>query len=399
MREVQTQSEVVWRERLYRRPIAYAHIRAALHHTRGGAFPFKTHTIFDLDEETATWPNVCWIDGNSPLARPAPRSRLPGPPRPAAAAPGPGLDAFRRHARELGARTLVVLRGEEILVSDGEVTEVRRIASCRKSIVNALYGMAVGEGKINLDASLAEVGIDDYAPLTEMEKRATIRQLLQARSGIYIPASAESPAMRAARPARGSHAPGSFWYYNNWDFNVLGEIYQRVTGEGLFTAIEHRLARPLGWQDFDPLRHALWGYEPESPRFGAYNMWMSARDMARFGQLFLNRGRWAGRQLIPARWIDESTRVYSTTDHDGILGGYGYLWWLATDQGGRNPLGLPPGAFTAAGNGGRYITIFPAQNLVVAVQPDERDNQPPVALYAQPNAYSLLLRQLLDALA
>ena len=64
----------------------------------------------------------------------------------------------------------------------------------------------------------------------------------------------ETPAMRAARPARGSHPPGSFWYYNNWDFNVLGEIYQRVTGEGLFTAIEHRLARPLGWQDFDPLR-------------------------------------------------------------------------------------------------------------------------------------------------
>lgn len=324
---------------------------------------------------------------------------LSRPARLIAAAARPGLEAFRQRARELGVRALIVMRGEETLVSDGEVAEVRRIASCRKSFVNALYGMAVGEGKINLDATLAEVGIDDYAPLSEAEKRATIRQLLQARSGIYIPASAETPAMRAARPPRGSHAPGTFWYYNNWDFNVLGDIYQRVTGEGLFTAIEHRLARPLGWRDFDALRHIQWGYEPASPRFGAYNMWMSARDMVTLGQLFLNRGRWAGRQLVPASWIDESTRVYSTTGFNGILGGYGYLWWIATDQGGRDPLSLPVGAYTAAGNGGRYISVFPAQNLVVAVQPDERDNQPPVPLYANRDAYSLLLRQLLDAVA
>src|SRR4051812_42215468 len=99
----------------------------------------------------------------------------------------PDLEPFRQRARELGVRALIVMRGTEILVSDGEVAEVRRIASCRKSIVNALYGMAVGQGKINLDATLADVGIDDYAPLTETEKSATIRQLLQARSGVYIP--------------------------------------------------------------------------------------------------------------------------------------------------------------------------------------------------------------------
>ena len=167
--------------------------------------------------------------------------------RPARAlAARPGLDSFRQRARELGARALIVMRGEQTL------------------------------------------GVDDYAPLSAIEKSATIRQLLQARSGIYIPASPETSAMRAARPARGSHAPGTFWYYNNWDFNVLGDIYQRVTGEGLFTATEHRLARPLGWRDFDALRHIQWGYEPASPRFGAYNMWMSARDMVTLGQLLLD---------------------------------------------------------------------------------------------------------------
>jgi len=313
---------------------------------------------------------------------------------------GRRLRAFRDQARALGARAMVVIRGEETIFSDGHVAEVQRIASCRKSILNALYGMAVGAGRINLDATVADMGIDDYQPLTDIEKRATIRDLLKARSGIYIPASAESAGMRARRPARGSHEPGAHWYYNNWDFNVLGEIYQRATGEGLFTAIEHRLARPLGWRDFNPLEHMHWGYDASSPRFGAYNMWMSARDMARFGQLFLNRGRWNGQQLFPESWIDESTRVYSTTDYDGgLLGGYGYMWWMVTDQNGRQTFGLPLGAYSAAGNGGRLITIFPEQNLVVAVQPEEHEGQPPARLYAEPNSYAHLMRQLLDVVS
>jgi CubicO group peptidase (beta-lactamase class C family) len=320
-------------------------------------------------------------------------------PSQAMAASRRNLDAFRARARALGVRAFVAIRGNETLISDGPVCEVQRIASCRKSIVNALYGMAVAAGKIDLNATLADVGIDDYFPLTATEKRATIRDLLQARSGVYIPASAETARMAAMRPARGSHEPGAFWYYNNWDFNALGEIYQRLTGEGLFTAIEHRLAIPLGWRDFKPLEHMRWGYEPASPRFGAYNMWMSTRDMARFGQLFLNRGRWRGEQLIPETWIAESTRAYSTTDNEGILGGYGYLWWIATEEGGKNTFGLPVGAYTAAGNGGRYISVFPEQNIVFAIQPEEHEGQPPAQIYSDRTAYSQLLRQLLDAIA
>jgi CubicO group peptidase (beta-lactamase class C family) len=309
------------------------------------------------------------------------------------------LDAWRQKAKELGVRQVVVLRGERTLVSDGDVNEPMRIASIRKSLVSALYGQAVAEGRAKLDVSLGELGIDDYTPLTETEKSSTVRQLLMARSGVYIPTAAETAAMRAARPERGSHPPGTFWYYNNWDFNVLGEIYQRMTGEGLFTAIEHRLARPLGWRDFDPLRHASWSYDPQSPRFPAYNISMSARDMGRFGQLYLQRGRWNGKQLIPQSWVDESTRSYSTTGRAGFNSGYGYMWWVVPDDPSIDRRGVPVGAFTAAGNGGRYITIIPSLNVVVAVQPNERRGEPPVTLYAQPNAYSDLLGELAAALA
>ncbi|WP_341022919.1 serine hydrolase [Brevundimonas diminuta] len=307
-----------------------------------------------------------------------------------------GLAALRRRATELGVRALVVTDAKGVILSEGAVSESSRIASVRKSLLSALYGMAAAEGRIRLGATLGELGVEDYTKLTPAERGATVRDLLKARSGIYLPTSAETPAMKAARPARGSHPPGSFWYYNNWDFNVLGEIYQRMTGEGLFAAVEHRLAKPLGWQDFDPLQHARWSYDAENPRFPAYNIWLSARDLARFGQLFLNRGRWQGRQLVPEAWIDESTAQYSTTGRAGWGGGYGYMWWLATDQG-ADPQGLPVGSFTAAGNGGRYITVFPREQIVVAVQPDEQQGKPAVPLYADPDGYTDLLRLILAA--
>jgi len=300
----------------------------------------------------------------------------------------PKLDAFRAEAKALGVRGLVVLHGGRTLVSDGEVSAADRIASVRKSFLSALYGIAVRDKQIDLDQTLAQVGVDDYMPLTEVERGATIRQLLEARSGIYIPSSAETPAMKAARPARGSHPPGTFWYYNNWDFNALGEAYQRLTGTPLFTAFEYQIARPLGFQDFDPLKHARWGYDTAQPRFPAYNLWLSARDMARFGQLFLQKGRWQGRELIPASWVAESTRAISRTGDPGIMSGYGYLWWIDADPAAS---GLPPGSYTAAGNGGRYIVVMPAIDTVVSIQSYELEGRPQARLYVEKALNRLLL--------
>lgn len=304
------------------------------------------------------------------------------------------FEPFRRYAAAAGVRAFVLADRDEFLLAEGAIAEPSRIASIRKSLLNALYGAAAAEGRIDLDATLRDLGVDDYQPLTETEKNATIQHLLQSRSGVYIPSSAETAAMKAARPARGSHPPGSFWYYNNWDFNVLGEIYQRATGEGLFTAVEHRLAKPLGWEDFDALRHMRWSYDEQHPRFPSYNMWMSARDLARFGQAFLRGGEWAGNRIVPRSWIQESTTHYSETGRTGWRSGYGYMWWLASGANGTDPAGLPVGAYTAAGNGGRYVTVFPDHDLVLAVQPDEKMGEPPVPLYADPEGYTKLLRLL-----
>ena len=98
-----------------------------------------------------------------------------------------------------------------------------------------------------MSSTLAELGIDDNEPsLTDVEKRATVRDLLTARSGVYHPALYETPGMAAMRPLRGSHLPGTHWYYNNWDFNALGTIYLLVIVVAAAAAIPLMLATKAG---------------------------------------------------------------------------------------------------------------------------------------------------------
>ena len=119
----------------------------------------------------------------------------------------------------------------------------------RKSILSALYGPHEFSGTIATSKTLGQLGIDDKEPsLTDAEHNATIADLLKARSGIYHPALYETAAMAAKRPKRGSHAPGTFWYYNNWDFNALCTIFENLTGRGIFEEFEDRIAKPLGMQ-------------------------------------------------------------------------------------------------------------------------------------------------------
>ena len=107
----------------------------------------------------------------------------------------------------------------------------------RKPLLHALIGTALSEGCLDLDKTVGDYGIEERAPgLTPDEKSATLRQLLRSRSGVCHPADAECEGMSATRPTRGSHAPGSFFYYNNWDFNVAGAIYRQCARRGIHEA-------------------------------------------------------------------------------------------------------------------------------------------------------------------
>ncbi|UCH66816.1 MAG: serine hydrolase, partial [Ignavibacterium sp.] len=156
-----------------------------------------------------------------------------------------------------------------------------------------------------------------------------MKDLIKSRSGIYHEAAAEDQTMINLRPPRGSHPPGTFYYYNNWDFNVAGVILEQQSGRGIFEEFERIIAKPIGMQDFR-VEDCFYQYELQKSMHPAYPFRMSARDMARFGALFQKNGNWNGNQIIPSDWINESTTIYSIVDSTvGI--GYGYMWRISTE--------------------------------------------------------------------
>jgi len=286
------------------------------------------------------------------------------------------LAAAHACAQSIGSAALFVVHQGRIVDDWGDTTRRFNVHSIRKSFLSALLGPCVASGTIHLTNTLEQLGVDDNEPsLTPTEKQATVADLLKARSGIYHPALYETEAMKARRPMRGSHAPGTFYYYNNWDFNALGTIYERAAGLSVFEAFQRYLAGPLQMEDFrlEDTQYVR-GADSLHP---AYVFRLSARDMARFGLLFLHQGRWRDRQIVPADWVAESTRAYSaaTTTNGVVHAGYGYLWWTGWEGRHLENVALPPDTFSARGAGGHYILIAPALDLVIVhrVDTDRKD--------------------------
>jgi CubicO group peptidase (beta-lactamase class C family) len=280
------------------------------------------------------------------------------------------LEEAKVFADKIGSAAVMVLHDGRVLVSWGQVARKYRVHSIRKPFLGALFGIYVGRGKIDLEATLEQLGIDDIPPsLTQQERRATVRDLLESRSGVYHEAAAESEDMSASRPARGSHPPGTFFYYNNWDFNALGTIFEKLTGAKIFEAFKTEIADPIGMEDFS-LEDCSYAYEPSKSRHPAYNFRMSARDMARFGLLYQRKGNWYGRQIVPEQWIEESTRAYSTVSEEmGV--GYGLLWNVVRPGSPfSNMLFDGQGAFYHTGVGIHTLSVLPARKLVYVYRYD-----------------------------
>jgi len=263
------------------------------------------------------------------------------------------LKSAHKISQVAGSAAIMVIYDGAVLTQWGQIERRFMCHSIRKSLLSALYGLAVAKGNIDIDETIGSIGIDDDTGLTPTEKSARVSDLLKSRSGVYLPAAYETPSMRRGRPERGSHEPGTHWYYNNWDFNVLATIYNWKTKGDVFEAFHSEIAVPVRMQDFE-LRHAYYHLEPEYSRYPAYPFRMSARDLARFGLLFLREGKWNDSQIIPSEWVRESTKGYSKA----YRGGYGYMWWTESGQLGEL------GAYAAIGYGGHAVYVVPGAKLV-----------------------------------
>lgn len=323
----------------------------------------------DASTDTGSWP--CW---DSPEA---------------AGWSSAALAAATAHADTIDTAALLVVARGRVVLSHGRVADRFNIHSIRKSLLSALIGIHEAEGRIDLEATVDKLGLDDKLGLTPREKLATVLDLLCARSGIYHPSGYESPWMQSIKPARHSAGPGTVWCYNNWDFNALGTIFRQCTGADIFRDFHQRIAVPTGMEDFRPETDGGYLDLPDSIH-PAYPFRITARDLARFGQLFLEDGCSAGRRLLPEGWVEASTLPISDAGHNGA---YGYMWWVAR-QGIFYPhVRAPEGTYAARGAGGHVVLVLPALDAVIV---HRVDTDQPGRVVTGPQ-FGRLLRLLLKA--
>lgn len=298
---------------------------------------------------------------------------------------------------------LVVVRGR-VLFEFGDVKQVSKIASVRKSVLGMLMGNYVVTGKINLQRTVKELELDDLDKFLPVEENATLSQLIMSRSGIYIEGDLNSP-------RKGSQAPGALFSYNNWDFNAAGTAFEKLTGKNIYDALETDLAKPIGMEDYDRAKQKKIQTVPDEliSVHPEYAMFLSTRDMARLGLLMLRQGKWKDLELMPKNWAQYMTTVYTPSGELWPLAlrravgegpprwGYGALWWVWDA-----PLGTTSanwtdftGSYTAMGADGQYITVIPMYDMVIAHKNANIDLTPDQDV--SPSQYQTILQMLVDA--
>lgn len=277
------------------------------------------------------------------------------------------LDRFSAQPPEMGVGlALVVIQGGRLIAErygPDTTADTKLISwSMAKSITHALVGMAVREGRLDIDAPApVPAWADD-------ERRViTTRQLLQMRDGLdfiedYVDAEIshcidmlfgsghhDVAAYTVARPL--AHAPGTTWNYSSGTSNIVSRIVGDAIGggeEGMRSFMQRELFDPLG------MRSAVARFDDAGTFVGSSFVDATAHDFARFGLLYLRDGIWDGRRLLPPGWVDDA-RTFTAHDPDGMFD-YGTHWWLWRDR---------HGSFGCHGYEGQFIVCVPDIDVVV----------------------------------
>ncbi len=294
------------------------------------------------------------------------------------------LDSLTSFLETSGSSSLMIIADKKTVYEWGSSQKKHTIHSIRKALLNSLLGIYISNGTIDTTATIGSLGIDDIDSLTPVEKSATIADVLRSRSGIYHHAAAVSQGMLARMPERGSHKPGEAYYYNNWGFNILGHILEQKTGKSIYELFYKDIAQPIGMDyqgkyttiritsesdDVDfPEVDGFYQYEPEKSKYPAYHFRLSTRDMALYGQLFLNKGKWNGKQLIPEKWIEYSTQPINVTYKPAGIA-YGVLWKVLMKTKSRSSR-----SFYHTGTGVHMLAIYPKSNMVLVHRVDTEND-------------------------
>ncbi len=290
----------------------------------------------------------------------------------------PRLEAVKAWLKTEPTTAMMVIVNGKVIFEYGDVARVSKIASVRKSVLSMLMGNYVTAGKIDTGKTVEELGLQDKEPFLPLEKRATLEQLMTARSAIYMDERTDELTRR--QPERGVEYPGTTFFYNNWEFDAAGTAFEKLTGKNIYDALETDLARPLGMQDFQR------DLQVKVPSPGSvhpeYAMYLSTRDMARLGLMMLQSGSWHGKQVVPGDWVRYSTAVITPWDEMNpamlrLRGmperwGFGAGWWVWDAAPFPGGIWASPyqGAYEARGTGGQYITVLWARDMVIVHKVD-----------------------------
>ncbi len=231
--------------------------------------------------------------------------------------------------------------------------------STAKSFVSALIGIALQEKFIkNIDDPVTAYLPELAAPFWS---QISIRHLVSMSSGLgynpngFFPWSDEPRVYYAlnlrqlARQAKSVETPGARFHYNNYNLVLLGMIIERTTGGSVSEYLQEKIWKALGME-----MPASWNLDSQASGMEKMESGLNAcaMDFARFGRLYLRRGDWNGKQIVPESWVVEST----TVSQDARWSNYKYLWWISRAGKGR---------YTAVGNLGQFIFIAPDKNCLV----------------------------------
>ena len=282
--------------------------------------------------------------------------------------------AFDRESSEQDTLSLIVIHKGEIILeryADGiDMMTRTRTWSTAKSIASTLIGMLVDEGRLELDKPLAINWLPDVeGPNKDPRKAITLRHVLNMSSGLYPVDSfgmeyatgsglaywAGASSVDGARSRALIREPGTTWDYENYD-TLLAVFAMKLALEDAETYASFPREALL---DRIGMRNTL----VSTDRFGDFifssQVYTTARDLARFGLLYLNDGAWQGERLISKDWIEFERTPAPATAHRGNM--YGAQFWLVPDD--RKD--VPKSAYTTAGNRGQFVIIIPSHDTVI----------------------------------
>jgi CubicO group peptidase (beta-lactamase class C family) len=237
--------------------------------------------------------------------------------------------------------------------------------SLSKSFTSTAVGLAIADGKLSLDDPVLKF-FPEEAPAEPSEnlKAMRLRDLLCMGTGHEteprVQASKESW-VKTFLAAPVPHKPGTHFLYNTAATYMQSAIVQKVTGQTVLDYLRPRLFEPLG------IANPTWGTSPQGISLGGYGLNVRTEDIAKFGQLYLQHGKWHGKQLVPSEWVEMATSKQISNGSNPKSDwnqGYGYQFWRS-----RNNCYRGDGAF------GQYCIVMPDQDAVVAITSGVRDMQ------------------------